>query len=212
MSIVEIIKLCILTVNRKRVLCQVISSYTEEIHLLSKLAAHNYSSRSLNHNSTLRITEFNSLLCKLSLNFILNNLNLINFLFADYHRIHDRYVSIRTCSVKGAQLCLEYLRSCKTYSYCTKTKSRIILFIQSEIITLLISTDIKSSYNYRFSSHAFSYSTIYVELFFFCWKCIRFKIYEFTSKQSDSCCIIGNNICKILNVTNIRVKLNLLAI
>jgi len=62
MGIIKLIQLRILPVDCQRVLGQIIGSDTEEIHLFCQFLAHHNRCRSLDHDTLLRIAEF-QLLC-----------------------------------------------------------------------------------------------------------------------------------------------------
>ena len=210
MGIIDIIQLCILTVNSQCILGQIIGSDTEEINLFCKKITDHNSCRSLDHDTLLHvITERDPLFLKLCFYFCYNSLDLLHLSYRDDHRIHDGNISEHACAEKCSQLCLKYFRTVQTDTDRTISHCRVFLMRHIEIIDLLVRSDIQSTNDNFFAGHILSYGLVNLELLFLCRIVFFFQVYEFTSEKSDAFRIIGKYIRNITCTSDVGIKVEL---
>ena len=168
MRIIELLQILILTVYSQGVLCQIIGSDGEEIHLPCKLPAHHHCCRCLYHDSLLRLPIFDFLRPELSLYFLCDFFDASHFLRTDNHGIHDCQSSKGGSTIQGPKLCLKNLGTFETNADSSAPQSRILLLLQPKILTLFIGADVQGTNNSCFSRHGLSYLFIDCKLFVLC--------------------------------------------
>jgi len=212
MWIIELIQRKVLTVNRQRILCQIICSNTEEINFFCKKITDHNCSRCLDHYTLLYVIfKRNALLCQLFLNLCNNSLDLFYFCYRDDHRIHNGDISEHTCSEQCTKLCLKYFRSVQADTDCTITHCRILLVCHIKVINLLVCADIQCTDDYFLSCHILCYCFINLELLFLCRIIIFFQINEFTSEKTNTFCIISQYTGYIACASDVCVQMNLMS-
>ena len=210
--IVEGIQLLVLTVDCQRVLGQIIGPYAEEIHFFCKLTAHHNGSRCLNHDSQFHIlTERDLCLTKLFFDLLDDHLDLLHFFYRNDHREHNGDLSVSRCPVQGTKLGLEDLRSCQADTDCPVSQCRVLFFVKSKVIHLLVCSDIQGTDNDLFACHIFCNLFVYLELLFFSREIFAFQIQELASEKSDPSCIIFKYGAHIGKITDIRIDIDLLS-
>ena len=211
MRVIERIQLGVLTVNRQSVLGQVIRSHTEEIHFLRQLTADHDRSRCLDHNAELNlISVWDSLTLQLFLHFRDDRFDLVDLIYRNDHREHDGYITIHRRAVQCAKLCLEDLRSCQADTDRTVTKRRVLLFVKSEVIHLLVSTNVKRTDDNLLACHILRYLLVNRELLLLCREICILQIQELTAEQTDSACVILEHCSNIRYISDVRVHIDLL--
>ena len=212
MGIVKLIQLRILPVDCQRVLGQIIGSDTEEIHLFCQFLAHHNCCRSLDHDTLLRIAEFQLLCGQFCLHFFHDLFDPFHFPQACDHRIHDCQIAVGTRTEQRTKLCFEDFRTGQADPDRTIPQRRILLFIHLEILTLLVCPDIQCTDDHPFSCHRLHCRLIDTELFFLGRIPIFFQINKLTPEQPDSAGIILYYSCKIFNISYISIQHDLLSV
>ena len=60
MGVIKLVKLCILPVDRERILCQVVGSNTEKVNLFCQFICDHHCCRCLDHNAKFHIFKRNA--------------------------------------------------------------------------------------------------------------------------------------------------------
>ena len=212
MRIVNIVKLWILPVDCQCILCQIIRSDREEIHFLCQFFGHHDGCRSLDHNTKLDILVRNLFLIQFFFHFLDDLLYGLYLCDRNDHREHDGDGSVIACPIQCTKLCLEYLAAVKADTDRTVTHCRIIFFVESEIIHLLVRTDIECTDDDFLSCHCLGYLAVCCKLFFLGWIIPALQIKEFASEQSDAAGIICQYRCHIPDTSNVGIQVNFCSI
>ena len=142
MGIIKAVKLWILTVNRKCVLCQVICANGEEINLLCQKIRDHDCCRCLDHNSQFTVLKWDSLCGQFCFHLRNDLFDTFHLFHRNDHREHNGDRSVIACTVNCTELRLENFRSVKADSDCTVSHCRIFFFLHMEIVHLLIGSNI----------------------------------------------------------------------
>ena len=212
MGIINVVKLWILPVDRQCILCQIIRSDREEIHFLCQFFGHHDGCRSLDHNTKLDILVRNLFLIQFFFHFLDDLLYGLYLCDRNDHREHDGDGSVIACPIQCTKLCLEYLAAVQADTDRTVTHCRIIFFVESEIIHLLIRTDIECTDDDFLSCHCLGYLAVCCKLFFLGWIIPALQIKEFASEQSDAAGIICQYRCHIPNASDICIQVDLCSV
>ena len=148
MRVIERIQLCILAVDRQRVLCQIVCSNTEEINFFRKITADHDRRRRLDHNTEFHVILIrNSFILQFRFHLCDDLLDPVDLTDGNDHRKHDRNIAIDSCAVERAELRLEDLRPCQADTDRPVSERRVLFFVKPEIVYLLISADVQCSDN-----------------------------------------------------------------
>ena len=154
-----------LPVDSQRILRQIVRTDREKVHLTRQLCAHHDGGRCLDHNAELDLVRHrHPLLRKLGPNVAADALDLLHLPDRGDHREHDRDFAVSRRAVQRAQLCAEHLGPGQTDADGTQTHRRIFLFVEIEIVGLLVSADVQRSDDNALAAHALRDRLVCLEL------------------------------------------------
>ena len=153
MWIIELVQLLILAIDRKCILREVVGADAEEIDELCQLLTDHHCCRRLDHDALLR-NRIRDLLplefCRHLCDDLTDPKHLI---YGDDHRIHDGEVSVLRRTKQCAELCLKHIRLFQTDTDRAIPHRRVIFLSESEVIDVLIRTDVERSDDHLLSAH-----------------------------------------------------------
>ena len=159
-----------LPVDSQRILRQIIRTDREKVHLTRQLCAHHDGGRCLDHNAELDLVRHRyTFLRKLGPNVAADTLDLLHLPDRRDHREHDRDFTVSRRAVQCAQLRAEHLGPGQTDTDGTQTHRRVFLFVEVEIVGLLVRADVQRSDDNAPAAHALRDCLICLKLLVLGW-------------------------------------------
>ena len=159
-----------LPVDSQCILRQIIRTDREKVHLTRQLDAHHDGGRCLDHNAKLDLVRHrHALFREFRANVAADALNLLHLPDRRNHREHDRDLAVSRRAVQRAQLRAEHLGTGQTDADGTQTHRRIFLFVEVEIVGLLVRTDVQRSDDNAPAAHALRDCLICLKLLILGW-------------------------------------------
>ena len=211
MCIKERLQLLVLAVYRQGILTQIVRTDAEEINFFRKLRAYQRCRRRFNHNADLHLrVEGYTCIFQLRLHLAQNFTRLTYLFYADNHREHHRQLAICGGTADSTQLRSKQLRSFQADTDCAIAKRRIFLLRQLEVISLLISADIKRTDNNALAGHCFRCQLILFKLLLLGRIILAFQIKELTAEKADALCIVRQYAGQVARAADIGINMHLL--
>ena len=195
-----------LSVNRQRILRQIVRTDREKIYLMCQLCAHHDGGRRLDHNAEFHLVRHrHTFLREFRTDVAADALDLLYLPDRGDHREHDSDFAVRRCAVQRPQLCAEHLGARQTDADGTQTHGRVFFFIEVEIVRLLVRANVQRADDNTFAAHTLRDRLISLKLLVLGRIVAALQVQKFRAEQADAAAVILQNRINICRRADIAV-------